>query len=55
MAEFLYARCILIKKKRPDIILWAGSVIDPRTASLYVNSGANFIVEPVLNSEVAND
>lgn len=37
----------------PDIILGVGSVIDPGTASLYINSGANFIVGPVLNADVA--
>lgn len=37
----------------PDLILGVGSVIDPGTAALYINSGANFIVGPVLNAEVA--
>jgi len=37
----------------PEIILGAGSVIDPGTAALYMNNGANFIVGPVLNAEVA--
>jgi 2-dehydro-3-deoxyphosphogluconate aldolase/(4S)-4-hydroxy-2-oxoglutarate aldolase len=37
----------------PEIILGAGSVIDPGTASLYINSGANFIVGPFLSAEVA--
>ena len=37
----------------PDLILGVGSVIDPGTASLYINNGANFIVGPVLNAEVA--
>jgi len=37
----------------PEVILGAGSVIDPGTASLYINNGANFIVGPVLNAEVA--
>ena len=30
-----------------------GSVIDPYTAALYINNGANFIVGPILNPEVA--
>ena len=37
----------------PDLILGVGSVIDPGTASLYINDGANFIVGPILNAEVA--
>ena len=37
----------------PGLILGAGSVLDPGTAALYMNSGANFIVGPVLNAEVA--
>ncbi len=37
----------------PELILGVGSVIDPGTAALYINSGANFIVGPVLNAEVA--
>jgi 2-dehydro-3-deoxyphosphogluconate aldolase/(4S)-4-hydroxy-2-oxoglutarate aldolase len=35
------------------IILGAGSVIDPGTAALYIQLGANFIVGPSLNPEVA--
>jgi len=34
-------------------ILGVGSVIDPGTASLYINCGANFVVGPVLNRDVA--
>ena len=30
----------------PDLILGVGSVIDPGTAALYINNGANFIVGP---------
>jgi len=37
----------------PELILGAGSILDPGTAALYVNNGANFIVGPVLNAEVA--
>lgn len=35
------------------IILGAGSIIDPATAALYIQLGANFIVGPMLNPEVA--
>ncbi|MFH1069125.1 MAG: bifunctional 4-hydroxy-2-oxoglutarate aldolase/2-dehydro-3-deoxy-phosphogluconate aldolase [Candidatus Glassbacteria bacterium] len=37
----------------PGAILGVGSVIDPGTASLYINAGAAFVVGPVLNPEVA--
>lgn len=37
----------------PEMILGVGSVVDPGTASLYINCGANFVVGPVLNPEVA--
>lgn len=36
-----------------DVILGVGSVVDPYTAGLYINNGANFIVGPILNAEVA--
>lgn len=37
----------------PGLILGVGSVVDAGTASLYINCGANFVVGPVLNAEVA--
>ena len=37
----------------PSVMLGVGSVVDPGTAALYVSSGANFVVGPVLNPEVA--
>jgi 2-dehydro-3-deoxyphosphogluconate aldolase / (4S)-4-hydroxy-2-oxoglutarate aldolase len=40
-------------KADPEIILGAGTILDPSTASLYINTGANFIVGPALNPEVA--
>lgn len=39
--------------ERPDIILGAGTVLDPGTATLYINLGADFIVGPNFNPEVA--
>ncbi len=36
-----------------DVILGVGSVVDPYTAALYINYGANLIVGPILNQEVA--
>ena len=38
---------------RPDIILGVGSVMDAPTAAIYINNGANFVVGPILNTEVA--
>jgi len=40
-------------KEYSDVILGVGSVIDPVTAALYINSGANFVVGPVFNPDVA--
>lgn len=40
-------------RELPEMILGVGSVVDPGTASLYINCGANFVVGPVLNPEVA--
>ncbi len=37
----------------PEMILGVGSVVDPGTASLYIQLGANFVVSPILNPEMA--
>ncbi len=37
----------------PGVILGTGSVLDAPTGALYISSGANFIVGPVLNPELA--
>lgn len=37
----------------PRVILGAGSVIDAGTGALYISSGANFVVGPVLNPDLA--
>lgn len=42
-----------LAKEYQDVILGAGSVMDAPTASLYIQMGANFIVSPVLNPEIA--
>ena len=42
-----------VEKAHPGVILGVGSVIDAPTAALYVGSGANFVVGPILNPEVA--
>ena len=40
-------------RELPELILGAGSVVDPGTAALYINCGANFVVGPILNPDVA--
>lgn len=37
----------------PEAILGVGSVVDAATAAMYINSGANFVVGPILNPEIA--
>src|SRR5664280_1134059 len=41
------------EKEVPGLVLGAGSIVDAGTASLYIQLGANFIVSPVLNAEMA--
>jgi len=36
-----------------DVIMGVGSVVDAPTAGLYIANGANFVVGPVLNADVA--
>lgn len=38
---------------QPDLILGVGSIVDAPTAALYIASGANFVVGPIFNEEVA--
>ena len=37
----------------PEMVLGAGSIVDAPTAALYIQLGANFIVGPMFNPEVA--
>jgi 2-dehydro-3-deoxyphosphogluconate aldolase/(4S)-4-hydroxy-2-oxoglutarate aldolase len=41
------------EKDVPGLIMGVGSVVDAGTASLYIQLGANFIVSPLLNPEMA--
>lgn len=41
------------EKEVPELVIGAGSIVDAETASLYIQLGANFIVSPVLNPEMA--
>lgn len=40
-------------KKCPELALGVGSIVDPATAALYIQLGANFIVGPLFNPEIA--
>lgn len=37
----------------PGMILGVGSIVDPATAALYLQLGANFVVGPLFNPEIA--
>ncbi len=40
-------------KELPEMTIGAGTIVDPGTTSLYIQLGADFIVSPILNSEMA--
>lgn len=40
------------KKTHPQLVLGVGSIVDAPTAGIYIANGANFVVCPLLNSEV---
>jgi len=42
-----------VKKELPEMAIGVGSIIDAGTASLYMQLGADFIVSPLLNPEMA--
>lgn len=42
-----------VRKQLPGMVLGAGSVLDPATAALYLQLGADFVVGPGFNPEVA--
>jgi len=46
LAKFVAQEC-------PGMILGVGSIVDSATAALYLQSGANFVVGPLFNPEVA--
>ncbi len=54
MAPFVFAELLqYTAKELPHVILGAGTIVDPQTAALYISYGANFIVGPNFNREVA--
>ena len=42
----------LVAEKSP-LILGVGSVVDAPTAAMYISAGANFVVGPIFNAEIA--
>lgn len=42
-----------VNKSHPDVIMGVGSVVDAGTAAAYIAQGANFVVGPNFNPEVA--
>ena len=42
-----------VAQECPEMVLGAGSIVDAPTAALYIQLGANFIVGPMFNPEVA--
>jgi 2-dehydro-3-deoxyphosphogluconate aldolase/(4S)-4-hydroxy-2-oxoglutarate aldolase len=40
-------------KELPGMILGVGSIVDPATAAIYLQLGANFVVGPMFNPEIA--
>ena len=54
IAPFVFAELLqYTSRELPHVILGAGTIVDPHTAALYIAYGANFIVGPNLNCEVA--
>ena len=40
-------------KECPELALGVGTIVDPATASLYIQLGANFVVGPLFNPDIA--
>jgi 2-dehydro-3-deoxyphosphogluconate aldolase/(4S)-4-hydroxy-2-oxoglutarate aldolase len=51
--EVFKALAQYLAPEHPGLILGVGSVVDAPTAALYIAYGANFVVGPVLNPEIA--
>jgi len=53
-AQDVFAQLVKFASKEcPEIILGIGSIVDAPTAALYIQLGANFIVGPLFNPDVA--
>jgi len=54
LAHELFAELIKWSREMmPDLILGVGTIVDAGTCSLYIQTGAKFIVSPLLNEEMA--
>ncbi len=42
-----------VNKECPEMVLGVGSIVEPATAAIYMQLGANFVVGPLFNPEVA--
>lgn len=51
--ETFAALSLWVAQECPDMVLGVGSVVDAPTAALYIQLGANFVVGPMFNAEVA--
>lgn len=53
-AQEVFAEVVKFAAKEcPEMILGIGSVVDPATAAMYIQLGANFVVGPLFNPEIA--
>lgn len=52
-AQLVFAELMRRFSDNEDVIFGVGSIVDPVTAGQYIQLGANFIVGPVLNPDVA--
>ena len=53
-AQEVFAELVkFANKELPGMIMGVGSVVDPATAALYTQLGANFVVGPVFNPAIA--
>jgi 2-dehydro-3-deoxyphosphogluconate aldolase/(4S)-4-hydroxy-2-oxoglutarate aldolase len=53
-AHLVFADLMKRFRDNNELILGAGTILDPATAALFIQLGANFIVGPNLNPEVAH-
>jgi len=44
---------LFAKAELPELALGVGSILEPATTALYIQLGADFIVSPILNAEMA--
>ncbi len=53
-AHLIFEELIIwAEKEAPEMILGVGSIVEAGTTSIYIQLGANFIVSPILNPDMA--